>query len=56
MRLGTPSAIVAPGVPLDQGTRQLQNLREDFSLANALAPEHANKLEELQALFAKKAV
>ena len=41
--------------PLESDKWDLYNVREDFSLANNLAAEYPQKLEELQALFMEEA-
>lgn len=47
----------APRRPLDDNSAwELYDTRTDFSLVNNLAPEHPDKLKELQSLFLKEAV
>jgi arylsulfatase len=45
-----------PRGPLSDDKWELYNTKEDFSLANDLAPKNPAKLKELQALFLKEAV
>jgi arylsulfatase A-like enzyme len=50
-----PAWLLKPLNPLQQDKWELYNSSEDFSLANDLAPQHPDKLKDMQALFMKEA-